>query len=142
MSVGDGVDDGHRSGQGEFQFLTRVSTCQPRFAGMHARTQAQRTNHRRTHRLVAVVTDAHFDVFIEIDALNRFEKAMHEVLARLFAVADDVDSGIFLNLDGEQSCVVLGGGELFALEAPWRPELVGLGKPSRLGQAACNRRWK
>ena len=71
----------------------------PRLAGMHARTQAQWTDNGRAHRLIAVVADAHFDALVEIDALDRFKKAVHEVLARLFAVGDNVDPGVLLKLD-------------------------------------------
>ena len=34
---------------------------------------------------------------------------MHEVLTRLLAVADDVDAGIFLQLEREERCIELGG---------------------------------
>ena len=46
---------------------------------------------------------------------------MHEMLARLLAVADDVDAGVFLQLDRQQRRVVLGARELFAFETPRRP---------------------
>ena len=55
--------------------------------------QAQRADHRRHHRLVAVVADAHLDLVREIDAVDEFEEAVHEMLARLLAVGDDVDAG-------------------------------------------------
>jgi hypothetical protein len=78
-------------------FLVRAR--EPRLSGMHARTQAQRADHGRAHRLVAVVANTHFDALVEIDAFDRFKKAVHEVLARLFAVGDDVDPGVLLKLD-------------------------------------------
>ena len=83
---------------------------------MHARAQPQRPDDGRTHRLIAVVADAHLDAAVEIDALDRFEKAVHEMLARLFAVTDDVDAGVLLQLDRKQRGVVLGGCEVFAVE--------------------------
>ena len=79
----------------------RVGAGEPRLAGVHARAQPQRRDHGRTHRLVAVVADAHLDAPVEIDALDRFEEAVDEMLARLLAVADDVDAGVLLQLERE-----------------------------------------
>jgi hypothetical protein len=47
-----------------------------------------------------------------------------------------VDAGVFLVLHGEQRRIELGGGELVARELPLRPQLVRLGEPGRLRQAA------
>src|SRR6185312_16828128 len=80
--------------------------------------------------------------FVEVDALDGFEKAMHEVLARLLAVTDDVDAGVFLQLDGEHGGVVYGGREFVAFEPPLRPQPVRLGEPGRLRQAAGRRGGK
>src|SRR4029450_6755353 len=60
------------------------------------------------------------------------------MLARLLTVTDDVDAGVLLVLDGEQSGVALGFVEQSTLEPPRRPKGVGLGQPSRLWQAASN----
>ncbi len=111
----------------------------PGFAGMHARAQPQRTGDGRTHRLVAIVADAHLDTLVEVDAVDRFEKTVDEVLARLLAVADDIDAGVLLQLDRQQRGVVLGGGELFAFEPPRRPQLVRRRKPCGLRQTAGDR---
>ena len=126
-----GVDDGHRAGQGEFQlpFVASVSAGEAGLARMHAGAKTQRADHGRTHRLVAIVADAHLDAPVKVDALDRFEKAVHEVLARLLAIADDVDAGVFLQLEREQRGVGLGGFELIACKAPWRPQPVGRGEP-------------
>ena len=37
VSVGDGIDDGHRAGQGEFQLSPGVGAGEPRFARVDAR---------------------------------------------------------------------------------------------------------
>ena len=63
---------------------------------------------------------------------------MHEVLAELFAVGDDVDAGIFLGFDPGQGGVPFALGQLLALQLPFRPQGFGLGKPDRLRQAAGN----
>jgi hypothetical protein len=60
------------------------------------------------------------------------------VLARLLAVADDVDAGVFLHLEPEQGRVGLGAIEFGAARLPFGPELLGLGEPGGLGQAAGN----
>ena len=94
---------------------------EPRLARVHPVAQFQFADHGRAHRLVAIVADAHFDALVEIDAVDRLEKAVDEMLARLLAVADDVDAGVLLQFDRDQRGVVLGGGELFTLQAPRRP---------------------
>ena len=69
---------------------------------MHAPAQPQRTDHGRAHCLVAVVADAHLDALVEIDAFDRLEKTMHEVLARLLAVGDDINPGVLLNFSASR----------------------------------------
>ena len=72
----------------------RASVCV--HAALAARSGAA---HRRHHRLVAVVADAHLDLVLEVDAVDAFEEAMHEMLTRLLAVADDVEAGVFLDFE-------------------------------------------
>src|SRR5256885_6771412 len=61
---------------------------------------------------------------------------MHEMLARLLAVAHDAQACIFLGLDPQQGCIGLGLAKRIALGPPLGPELVGFGQPGWLGQAA------
>ena len=65
----------------------------------------------------------------EVDAVDEFEKAVHEMLARHFAVADDVDAGVFLPFHREQRGVELGLRQFLARKPPLRPQLVGFGEP-------------
>ena len=106
--------------------------------GMHAALEPQRPSHRRHHRLVAVVADAHLDTPAEIDAIDVLEKAVHEMLARLLAIGDDVDAGVLLQLDRKQRGIELAGFKLGAGEAPLRPQRLRLGEPDRLRQTAGN----
>jgi len=121
MGVGNRVDDGHWAGQGEFELSFGVGARQASLPRMDTRAQPQFANHGRAHRLVAVVANAHFDPSVEIDAVDRFEKAVNEMLPRLLAVADDVDAGVLLQLERQHSGVVLGLRELFADRPPRRP---------------------
>src|SRR5206468_884155 len=79
---------------------------------------------------------------LEIDAVDPFEKAVDEMLARLLAVADDVDPGILLELQCEEGGVALCFAERLAREPPWRPQHARLGQPGRLRQAAGDCRLK
>ncbi len=135
-AVGHGVDDGHRAGQRELELALRVGPRQLRLEGMHAALQPQRRHHLRHHRVVAVVADAHLHLVLEVDAFDALEEAVHEVLARLLAVAHDVQAGVLLRLDPQQRGVGLGLAQFVALRLPLRPELAGLGQPRGLGQAA------
>src|SRR5438477_424386 len=76
------------------------------------------------------------------DAVNAFEKAMHEMLPRLLAVADDVEAAIFLDLQREQGRVALALGERVAVEPPRRPQFARLGQPGRFWQTAGDRRFE
>ena len=78
----------------------------------------------------------------EIDAVDALEKAVHEMLPRLFALGDDVDAGVFLHFHREQRRVALGVDKFRALKFPGRPQHVGLGQPFGLRQRAGDRRWK
>ena len=112
---------------------------QPRLGLMHAAAQAERAGHRRHHRLVAVVADAHLDAPVEVDAVDVLQEPVHEMLARLLAIGDDVDAGILLLLDGQQRRIALGRGKVLAGQLPWRPQHVRFGEPGGLGQAAGDR---
>jgi len=96
MGVGDRIDDGHRAGQGKFQFVTGMGAGDTSLAGVHAAAKAKLADDSGTHRFVAVVADAHFDPVREIDAVNSFEETVHEMLPRLLPIGDNVDAGIFL----------------------------------------------
>ena len=121
MLVGDRVDNCHRPRQGEFEPPPGVGTGDQRFCRVHAAAPAERPGDGRHHRLVAVVSDAHPHPLREVDALDAFEKAMHEMLPRLLAVADDVDPGILLQLQRQQGRVALPLIERLAVEPPRRP---------------------
>ncbi len=136
VRVGDGVDDGHGAGHGDLELPARVRPRHARLRLVNAPAQPQLPDHHRHHRVVAVVADAHLDLVLEVDAFDRLEEAVHEVLPRLLAVAHHVDPGVFLRLDPEQRRVALALGQVLSGELPLRPQLVGLGEPGRLGQAA------
>ena len=136
IGVGNGIDDGHRAGQRELQLLCGVRPGDLRLEGMNAPLQTDRAHHLRHHRVIAVVADAHLHLVLEVDAFDRFEKAVHEVLAALLAVGDDVQAGVLLLLDPEQGGVALGLAQRIALLAPLRPQLLGFGEPAGFGQAA------
>ena len=55
---------------------------------------------------------------------------MHEMLTRLFTITDDVDVGVFLQFDGDQSRVELALSEIGPLQPPLRPQHVRFGEPS------------
>src|SRR5450756_159798 len=77
------------------------SACSARLGLMRAAFQRKRAAHHRHHGFVTVGADAHLDLVGEIDAIDEFQKTMHEMLARHFAVADDIDAGVLLHFDRE-----------------------------------------
>ena len=90
--------------------------------------------------LVAVGANADHGLARKIDAVEIGKEAVHEMRARLLAVADDVDAGILLELHGEHRRVELALLERLSLEPPSRPEPLLFGEPDRLRKAACDRR--
>ena len=64
---------------------------------------------------------------------------MHEVLARLLAVRDDIHTGVLLRFEPHQCGVALRLREFLPGEAPRGPELARFGEPRGLGQAAGDR---
>jgi hypothetical protein len=140
VGVGDGVADGHGPRQGELEAPFRVRPGEARLLAVHRLRAPHRAGHGRHLDDVAVVADAHLGLPGPVDALDRLEEAVHEVGAELLAVADDVDAAVLLLLEPDQGGVLLAPLELGALQTPGRPQLLGLGQPGRLGQAACDRR--
>ena len=107
-----------------------------RFHRMHAALELQFAGDGRDHRLVAIVADAHLDLVREIDAFDIFQKAVHEMLPRLLAVADNVDAGVFLDFHREQGRVALAVDQVLAFETPRRPQAIRLREPGRFRQAS------
>ncbi len=100
-----------------------------RFCLMHAALECQLAAHYRHHGFVAVGADAHLDLMREIDAVDEFQEAVHEMLARHLAVADDVDTGVLLQLDRQQRGVEFASRQFVAGKPPLRPQFVRLGEP-------------
>jgi hypothetical protein len=96
--------------------------------------ERKRPDDERNHRLVAVVADAHLHLVLEVDPLDELEEPVHEVLARLLAVRDDIDPGVLLLLEPEQGRVALRVREFLALNPPRGPQLVGFRQPARFGR--------
>jgi hypothetical protein len=139
VAVGDGVDDRHRAGQRELEQPVRCGRGPRRASAAWTRPfRRKAADHLRHHRVVAVVADPHLHLVIEVDAFDPGEKAVHEVLPRLLAVADGREARVLLHLQPEQRGIGLGALELGAAGLPLGPELLGLGEPRGLGQAAGN----
>ena len=109
-------------------------------AAVHAAPELERAGDRRHHRFVAVVADAHLDLVGEVDAVDEFEKAVHEMLARLLAVGDDVDAGVLLQLEREQRGVELAGCEIGAGRAATAATACRA-RRARTVLAGCRRWW-
>jgi hypothetical protein len=137
-TVGHSVHDRHGAGQGELHLLVRVRAGQLRLESMHAAFQAQWCHHLGHHGVIAVVTDAHLDFVLEVDALDLFKKAVHKMLTRLFAIANHFQTRVFLQFDPQERGVGFGTQERVAIGLPLRPELVGFCQPGGFGQAASD----
>ena len=98
-AVRHGIDDGHRAWQRELDLVARVRPQETRFDVVHPALQCDGRHHLRNLGVVAAITDAHRDLVLEIDALDALQKAMHEMLAGLLAIANDGESRILLRLD-------------------------------------------
>ena len=110
--------------------------------GMHRRVPPNFADDRRTIGLVAIASDAAPREFRRIDAGERARKPVHEVPARLLAVGDQIDTGMFLLEERDAGCVALRLAQCSTGQAPIGPEPLGLGEPCRFWQTARNRRRK
>ena len=138
MTISHGVHNGHRAGQRELEFFAGVGPRQLRLEGVHPALEPQRCHHLRHLSVIAAIADAHGHLVLEIDAVYLLQKAVYKMLARLFAVAHDVQARILLRLDPEQRGISLGLLQLSALRLPLRPEFFCFGQPSRFRQTACD----
>ena len=121
MLVGQGVDNGHGTGNGELQAALGVSTRPAHFVEVHGDVSAHGPDHDGHLGLVAVGADAHGDASAEVDAVEPLQETMDEVLAKLLSVGDDVDARRLLLLEGDQHGVALAVGEVLGGQPPWRP---------------------
>ncbi len=135
MGVVERVDHGHRPRQRPFDRLRRVGAQEfgildeDRFAPRHRPRHAW-------HAGVVPVADAHGFALCEIDPVQVLDKGGDEVLARLFAVADDVDTGLLLVGQGQAQRVLFALDQGVVLQFPRRPQGLGLRQPCGFGQAA------
>ena len=102
VAVGQGVDQGHRTGQRELQLAAGGGAGDARLALVHELATFERRGDRRAIGVIAVVADAHAHLLVEVDAVDLGQEAVHEMLPRLLAVAHDVDAGLFLAADRQQ----------------------------------------
>lgn len=95
-----------------------------------------RANDCRYARVITVADADSFTLF-EIDAAEVFDECRDEVLACLFAVADDIYARLQLLLQGDAQGVLLAFDQFFTLQLPRRPEGLRLCQPGGFGQASC-----
>jgi hypothetical protein len=103
------------------------------FRLVDAPLQPHRRHDGRDHRCVAIVADAHRHLMGEVDAVDEFEEAVDEVLARLLAVGDHCQPGVLLQLHDQDGRVTLRLRELVACQAPGRHSLFGSASQAGLG---------
>jgi hypothetical protein len=95
MCIGDRVDDGHWSGQCEFEPAPGISTSDFGHKSVYAALAPQWSGHGRHFCLLTIVAGAQGHSPGEIHTLNLFEKPVDEVLPRLLAICHDVNPAIF-----------------------------------------------
>jgi len=133
--VGQRVHDRHRPGHRELELLRRVGSREGHLVGVDGPPTRERPGHRGHLGLVAIGADADRHAPGEVDAVDRLEEAVDEVLARLLAVAHDVDTGRLLLAERHQHRVALALGERRTRQVPRRPQHAGLREPRRFGKA-------
>src|SRR5260370_3280148 len=136
MGIGDRVDDGHWSRQGEFEPASRMGAGDFRLETVDVTLTPQRSGDGRHFRVVAIVADARCDPQGKIDTHDVFEKAVHEVLTSLLAIGDNIDPGILLLLPRQQSRVALNLYYCFTLQLPTHLQQPRPRHPSRHLRAA------
>ena len=99
MLVGQRINDGHGPGHGELERMVSMRAGELYLVSMDRSFAAEGRDHRRAIRVIAIIADADRCFFVEIDAVDFLKDTVHEMLARLFAIRDDIDPGFFLISD-------------------------------------------
>ena len=137
MVVVERVDHRHRSRQGVFGFALGHAAQELRVLDIDRMTASHRAHDHR-HIGVVTVANPHCLAVLEIHAVEVLDEGRHEMTTCLLTIADDIDAGRLLVGDSKTHRVALALGEPLAFEQPGRPELIGRGKPGRLGKAPRN----
>ncbi|CUI28174.1 Uncharacterised protein [Achromobacter xylosoxidans] len=138
VGVVEGVDHRHGAGQGPLDGLRGLLAQELGVFDEDRLLAAHGADDGRHAGVVAVADPDGFALF-EIDAVQVLDEGGDEVLAGLLAVADDVDAGVLLFVQGQAQGVLLAFDQFLVLQLPGRPELFRLGQPGGFGQAAGGR---
>ena len=136
MGVGDGIANGHRAGQGKFELVCDMFATKFRALSMHGFFTLNRRCHCRHLGVIPVIANAHGGHALPVDAVNIFQKSMHEMFAELLAVTDDINPRIFLAFNPGQGRILLARNQIFPFQAPGSPQRLRFRQPSRFRQTA------
>ena len=128
MVIRNGVANGHRARQGEFQLISSMRTDIPDFVGMYRIFARDWTCYRWHIDHIAVVADTHLGFLVPVDTVAMFQKAMNEVDTELLAATDYIDACIFLLLQPDQRCIALARG----FEGSERDRIICLQQAAKL----------
>jgi hypothetical protein len=135
MAIEKSIDHRHRTRQRPFDRPVGLRAQELRIVDEDRLRPRYGTDYRRHARIVAIANPDDL-ALVEIDSAEMFDEGRDEMLARLFAVSDDIDPGLPLIIDGQSQGILLAGRQLITLQLPRRPERPGLCKPGRFGQTA------
>lgn len=135
MAIEEGVDHGHRARQCPLDRLIGLRAQELGIFDEHRLLARDRADHGRHAGLVAI-TDLDGFTLLEIHAIQVFDEGGDEVLTRLLAIADDVDPGVLLLLQGDAQGILLARDQCLTFEFPGGPEDLRFGEPGRFRQAA------
>lgn len=135
MAIVKRIDHRHGTRQGPFDRLLGLLAQELGVFDEHG-LAARHGAHDRRHAGIVAVADPDRLAVLEINAFQVLDKRRHEMLTRLFAIADDIDAGVLLFLQRQTQRILLAFGQALVLQFPGRPEFFRFCEPGGFRQAA------
>src|SRR5260370_29496057 len=107
MGIGDRVDDGHWSRQGEFEPASRMGAGDFRLETVDVTLTPQRSGDGRHFRVVAIVADSRCDPQCKIATLVVSVKALHDGLPSFLPTVDTFSPASLMSLHCQRRLVGL-----------------------------------
>src|SRR5690606_24196646 len=135
MGIIKRIDHSHWSRQGPFDGLLGLLTQKLRIFDKNRFWTRYATNDCWYTCIIAIPYSDSL-ALLEIDAVEVFDKRSDEMLARLLAIADDIDARLPLIVESQAQGILLSRSQFLILQFPWRPKFLWLRKPGGFWQAA------
>ncbi|MNO78818.1 hypothetical protein D3C76_699710 [compost metagenome] len=117
MAVIQRIDHGHGAWQRPFYRLPGLLTQKLGIFDKYRLLPGHSTHHCGDACIITI-TDPDRLAFLEIDAAQVLDEGRHKVLARLFTITDDINTGVLLLLQCQAQGILLAFNQCLILQFP------------------------